>query len=159
MPSPAPANVRVVVRVRPLNDSELSLNGTLGRTNVVSLECKSNVSQTAETIAINCDSTDAGGSSSAGSKHFTFDAVHGPKSSQIEVFESVQEIVEAVTSGYNGTIVAYGQTGEYFLSDKHYHYSISHIGTQKMLNVTVGSGKSFTVFGNSVGYVFSIVWS
>jgi len=111
MPSPAPANVRVVVRVRPLNDSELSLNGNLGRTNIVTLESKSNVSQTTETIGINCDTSDAV-ISNIGLKYFTFDAVHGPKSSQSEVFESVKEIVDAVTSGYNGTIVAYGQTGK-----------------------------------------------
>ena len=123
MTAHAPANVRVIVRVRPLNDSELSLNGTLGRTNVVALESKSNGSATSETIGIHCDSADAG-SSSLGSKYFTFDAVHGPKSRQTEVFESVKEIVDAVTSGYNGTVVAYGQTG---------------------------SGKSFTVFGNNTG--------
>ncbi len=116
MPSAAPANVRVVVRVRPLNDSELSLNGNVGRTNVVALESKSNTTQTPETIGINCDTTDSG-SSSTGSKYFTFDAVHGPKSNQSEVFESVKEIVEAVTSGYNGTIVAYGQTGELYMLD------------------------------------------
>jgi kinesin family protein 5 len=121
MPIPAPANVRVIVRVRPLSDSEGSLNGTTGRTNVVSLESKSNNTQCNETIGIIGD-PDSGGPS-AGVKYFTFDAVHGPKSSQIEVFESVKEIVDAVTSGYNGTIVAYGQTG---------------------------SGKSFTVFGNSL---------
>jgi hypothetical protein len=45
------------------------------------------------------------------SKQFTFDAVHGPRSTQCEVYESVKGIIDAVTQGYNGTIVAYGQTG------------------------------------------------
>ncbi len=44
-------------------------------------------------------------------KQFTFDAVHGPRSTQCEVYESVKGIVDAVAAGYNGTIVAYGQTG------------------------------------------------
>ena len=55
---------------------------------------------------------------------FTYDAVFGTDSEQIDIFESVKGIVDAVVSGYNGTIVAYGQTG---------------------------SGKTFTIFGNEDG--------
>lgn len=46
-----------------------------------------------------------------GPKSFTFDAVYGPESNQVEVFDGVKGIVDAVCEGYNGTIVAYGQTG------------------------------------------------
>jgi DNA replication protein DnaC len=56
-------------------------------------------------------------------KQFMFDAVHGERSTQSEVYESVSGIVDAVVDGYNGTIVAYGQTG---------------------------SGKTHTVFGSGV---------
>ena len=56
-------------------------------------------------------SSDDNNTSSAYSKQFTFDAVHGPRSTQCEVYESVKGIVDAVSEGYNGTIVAYGQTG------------------------------------------------
>lgn len=55
--------------------------------------------------------TSTSSSSTSYSKQFTFDAVHGPRSTQCEVYESVKGIVDAVAKGYNGTIVAYGQTG------------------------------------------------
>jgi len=57
-------------------------------------------------------------------KKFSFDAVHGIRSTQNDIFESVKGIVDAVVGGYNGTIVAYGQTG---------------------------SGKTHTVFGSHEG--------
>jgi DNA replication protein DnaC len=44
-------------------------------------------------------------------KQYMFDAVHGERSTQGEVYDSVKGIVDAVVDGYNGTIVAYGQTG------------------------------------------------
>ena len=50
--------------------------------------------------------------------------MHGQRSSQADVYDSIKEIVNAVSSGYNGTIVAYGQTG---------------------------SGKTHTVFGQDDG--------
>jgi len=57
------------------------------------------------------------------SKQYMFDAIHGERSTQCEVYESAKGIVDAVVDGYNGTIVAYGQTG---------------------------SGKTHTVFGSGV---------
>jgi len=59
----------------------------------------------------NANISNVNGSNSSYSKQFTFDAVHGPRSTQCEVYESVKGIVDAVAEGYNGTIVAYGQTG------------------------------------------------
>ena len=59
--------------------------------------------------SMGCTSDD--NNANASIKQFTFDAVHGPKSTQCEVYESVKGIVDAVAAGYNGTIVAYGQTG------------------------------------------------
>jgi hypothetical protein len=32
-------------------------------------------------------------------KQFTFDAVHGPKSTQTDIFESVKGIVDAIAAG------------------------------------------------------------
>jgi len=64
------------------------------------------------------------GAAASNNKQFTFDAVHGTRSTQDEVYESVHGIVDSVVDGYNGTIVAYGQTG---------------------------SGKTFTVFGGENG--------
>ena len=44
-------------------------------------------------------------------KSFAFDRVFGPDSSQAEVFEQAEPIVDSVLRGYNGTIFVYGQTG------------------------------------------------
>ena len=44
-------------------------------------------------------------------RSFTYDAVFGPQSKQVQIYDSVKGIIDAVCAGYNGTIVAYGQTG------------------------------------------------
>ncbi len=165
------ANIRVLVRVRPHNHTELTERGSVGRTNVLTLDNNSKVNQsidfnsesskesnslsssssssTSATITVKgIDDNDVGNSSNSSlsgstanvrrrmttssvgytsdgdnggvlinsssnsySKQFTFDAVHGPRSTQSEVYESVKGIVDAVVQGYNGTIVCYGQTG------------------------------------------------
>ena len=46
------------------------------------------------------------------SKEYTFDGVLGQHASQAEVYQAVaQPVVDDVVRGYNGTILAYGQTG------------------------------------------------
>jgi len=124
----APANVRVIVRVRPLNDAELNKYGPIGRVNALTLDndvynCSDDLEESAKKSSFKNSTIMVGNfssgnayesdetSSSAATKRFMFDAVHGPKSTQNEVFDSVEGIVDAVASGYNGTIVAYGQTG------------------------------------------------
>ncbi|KAA0167180.1 hypothetical protein FNF31_01066 [Cafeteria roenbergensis] len=48
----------------------------------------------------------------AGKKHFTFDGVFGPESTQEDVYSrSVQPLVHSFLSGLNSSILAYGQTG------------------------------------------------
>ena len=48
----------------------------------------------------------------AGKHNFAFDAVFGPESKQVDVFQEVgTPVVKGVLDGYNGTIFAYGQTG------------------------------------------------
>lgn len=48
----------------------------------------------------------------SGKHAFTFDAIFGPSSRQIDVFKEVAvPVVSGVFDGYNGTIFAYGQTG------------------------------------------------
>lgn len=47
-----------------------------------------------------------------GKHDFTFDAIFGPDSRQVDVFKEVgAPVVKGVLDGYNGTIFAYGQTG------------------------------------------------
>eukprot|EP00767_Chilomastix_cuspidata_P004389 gnl/Chilomastix_cuspidata/4525.p1 GENE.gnl/Chilomastix_cuspidata/4525~~gnl/Chilomastix_cuspidata/4525.p1 ORF type:complete len:1009 (+),score=326.73 gnl/Chilomastix_cuspidata/4525:178-3027(+) len=46
------------------------------------------------------------------SRSFQFDNVFGPSTKQVEVFDmAARDIVEDVMRGYNGTLLAYGQTG------------------------------------------------
>ena len=46
-----------------------------------------------------------------GSKQYTFDSVFGPDSTQEEVFEDTEAMIESVLDGFNACIFAYGQTG------------------------------------------------
>ena len=66
----------------------------------------------------------ASGASSSGrlaakklaTQRFAFDRVFGPRSSQDDLFDFVKPSIEAVSRGFNATIFAYGQTGEYTFS-------------------------------------------
>ena len=163
---PAQANIRVLVRIRPPNNSEII--GGYGRSNVLTVDnavlepidfygnddnnSKKNDGATITVHALDDvsssrrrkkgfdafrsslgydnDNENVSGNNNnnnrvsigCSTKQYTFDSVHGPRSTQCEVFNSVKGIIDAVASGYNGTIFAYGQTG---------------------------SGKTHTVFGNS----------
>jgi kinesin family protein 5 len=47
--------------------------------------------------------------------NFTFDKIFTPASSQHDIFQySAASIVDDIMSGYNGTLLAYGQTGYCF---------------------------------------------
>ncbi|KAK1736390.1 kinesin family protein [Skeletonema marinoi] len=81
------------------------------------LESKSNAAAAAGSVGEESSSSSASAEGTVtiadhqqGGSSFTYDAVFGPESQQIDIFESVKGIVDAVVSGYNGTIVAYGQT-------------------------------------------------
>eukprot|EP00800_Vazella_pourtalesii_P019656 TRINITY_DN6771_c0_g1_i4.p1 TRINITY_DN6771_c0_g1~~TRINITY_DN6771_c0_g1_i4.p1 ORF type:complete len:366 (-),score=81.53 TRINITY_DN6771_c0_g1_i4:690-1787(-) len=89
-------NIRVVVRCRPMSESEMR-----SHTNIVEIE---NTSGRVTLLR----------SKSAGEqkREFTFDYVYDWNSKQIDVYlETIHPIVESVLQGYNGTIFAYGQTG------------------------------------------------
>ncbi|CAG0878873.1 unnamed protein product [Darwinula stevensoni] len=90
-------NVRVVVRVRPMNEAEVQANYE----NAVEVDsAKGSLSLMPPNKA------------SEPPKVFTFDLVFGPDSKQVDVYNSAaRPIVENVLEGYNGTIFAYGQTG------------------------------------------------
>jgi hypothetical protein len=131
--APAPANVRVLVRVRPLNGKESEGRGPHGRKNVLQIESSSrgtidftgenskehtNGSQSSVggTIIVSrapgddclsristggyaSDNASSASASLQNSRQFAFDAVHGPRSTQVDVFESIKEIVDAVAAG------------------------------------------------------------
>ena len=130
-----PSAIRVLVRVRPLNDKEsskisvLQLHSSGGASRAIDFGINVNNNSSSNESSNNDTNATTVGSSGAGEgtvsiidcgqqqqqqqqQHsFTYDAVFGPESQQRDVFESVKGIVDAVVGGYNGTIVAYGQTG------------------------------------------------
>ncbi|KAL7542988.1 hypothetical protein ACHAWF_007291 [Thalassiosira exigua] len=135
----APSNIRVVVRVRPLNERDKTLNPS----DKGVLQIKKNEGIAAPlNFGTDDDSAGRGGSGAsegtigiseqtyqavlshvgpaprrrataavAQSRSFVYDSLFGPQSTQEEIFDSVKGITEAVCGGYNGTILAYGQTG------------------------------------------------
>jgi kinesin family protein 3/17 len=118
--APAPATtktecVRVVVRCRPLNAKELAD----GRASIVRVDSgagKITLSRPADGVSGGGGDGNggSGGSSapSSSSKAFSFDAVFDHTASQSDVYaDAAAPVVDGVLAGYNGTILAYGQTG------------------------------------------------
>ena len=94
-------NVKVVVRVRPLNTSE-NKEGYRMITKVNTID---------GTIKVEIPKKDTH-SLDTPAKIFTFDTVFAPDVKQVDVYNRVaRPIVSNVLEGYNGTIFAYGQTG------------------------------------------------
>jgi kinesin family protein 3/17 len=92
-------NVRVVVRVRPLNSKEAGQ----GFRSICS------VNPIDGTVRVELPQKDQADSPA---KVFTFDNVFPPEVKQVDVYNRVaRHIVNNVLEGYNGTIFAYGQTG------------------------------------------------
>ncbi|XP_011300630.1 kinesin-like protein KIF3A [Fopius arisanus] len=91
-------NVRVVVRVRPLNGKELDGH------------CKKII----KVDRLNAELTVENPNAQQGEppKVFSFDAAFDVDSTQVDIYnETARPIVDKVLQGYNGTIFAYGQTG------------------------------------------------
>ncbi|KAI3380673.1 hypothetical protein SNEBB_004446 [Seison nebaliae] len=88
--------VKVLVRVRPMNERERSKNCK----DIVRMDSQYNQCQL---LPIEKNKT---------AKSFTFDGVYDIKSITETIYEDTASIiVDSVTEGYNGTIFAYGQTG------------------------------------------------
>ncbi|CAG5093987.1 Similar to KRP85: Kinesin-II 85 kDa subunit (Strongylocentrotus purpuratus), partial [Cotesia congregata] len=91
-------NVRVVVRVRPLNGKELEGH------------CKKIVKVDRLNSEITVENPNAAHGEPP--KVFSFDATFDDDSTQVDIYnETARPIVDKVLQGYNGTILAYGQTG------------------------------------------------
>lgn len=99
-------NIRVICRVRPVNEYELE--STNGGSDLIT-----NVLSDSE-LAVSLDRRSVTGevsSKSARVQKFEFDKVFGCSSSQEEVFEAVQPLCISFLDGFNICIFAYGQTG------------------------------------------------
>ncbi|CAC5380917.1 KIF3A [Mytilus coruscus] len=98
MPEKQDDCVRVCVRCRPLNDTEVKQGCTM---------CVK-VDEVRGSIEVNIPNSHHG----EPPKKFTFDMVFGPNSKQVDLYnQAARPIVDFVLEGYNGTIFAYGQTG------------------------------------------------
>ncbi|KNE70364.1 hypothetical protein AMAG_14504 [Allomyces macrogynus ATCC 38327] len=87
--------IRVCLRCRPFNPKEAAA----GYSRVVNFDSAASL-----TIANPKNPTDT--------KNFTFDAVFDEASEQVTVYDTTaRAIVDAVLSGFNGTVFVYGQTG------------------------------------------------
>jgi kinesin family member 5 len=87
-------NIKVVCRFRPLNEKEQQMSGNL---------CVKFLDDQTVSIISNSESSEA--------LKFTYDKVFPPTGSQESVYDvSAKPIVEAVMQGFNGTVLAYGQT-------------------------------------------------
>ncbi|KAJ3149296.1 Kinesin-like protein kif3b [Geranomyces michiganensis] len=95
-PKPSTENVIVTIRCRPFSQKEAAA----GHKKIVAID-----PQTAFISLTNPKSeTDV--------KNFTFDAAFDETCKQVEVYDSTARIiVDAVLSGFNGTVFCYGQTG------------------------------------------------
>lgn len=91
-------NVRVVVRVRPMDKLELDNDSQ----NVVQVD---KINRCITVVKPNANTNEP-------PKIYYFDNVYGEESSQIDIYiDTARPIVDKVLEGYNGTILAYGQTG------------------------------------------------
>ncbi|XP_055643245.1 kinesin-like protein KIF3A [Toxorhynchites rutilus septentrionalis] len=91
-------NVRVVVRVRPMDKNEIEA----GSQNIIKADpCNRCIT----VYKPNANSSEP-------PKVYYFDNVFGEESTQIDLYvDTARPIVDKVLEGYNGTILAYGQTG------------------------------------------------
>ena len=112
-------NIQVLLRIRPLSSRELHHSNSA----ILQFENSDDHGATVHIVDGTNSSANGGGygsdsgrknnnsNNNNGGKSYNYDAVYGPESTQVEVFDGVKGIVDAVCEGYNGTIVAYGQTG------------------------------------------------
>ncbi|KAI8912977.1 kinesin-like protein, partial [Powellomyces hirtus] len=75
---------------------------------------------------------------------FTFNAVYGSESTQSQIWEAVENVVDGVLDGFNGTILAYGQTS----SGKTY----TMLGPDWELEA---SSETYGVIPRAVQYIFA----
>lgn len=95
---PEAENIKVVVRCRPMNDTELTANYK----SIVKIKPVEGSVTLCNPSASEYDPP----------KTFTFDTVFEPYSTQLDVYNlAARPIIDNVLEGYNGTIFAYGQTG------------------------------------------------
>lgn len=91
-------NIKVVVRCHPLNEKEIKC----GHERIVDMTVDRGLIEV----------RNPNGSPPEAVKSFTFDSIYDWNSNHQDVYdETLQDLVLSVVEGFNGTIIAYGQTG------------------------------------------------
>ena len=91
-------NIKVVCRIRPFNNKEISI----GEESCINVDNNRNL-----TIKIKAESKN----SKETNFPFAFDRIFDSNSTQREIFDEVgSSVIDSVMNGYNGTMMAYGQT-------------------------------------------------
>lgn len=96
--------IQVIVRVRPMSQTDVINNGALTAEDI-------GLDPNQPAVEVHSDNT-LSCHREVGVQQFTFDRTFGPESTQEEIYEScARKVVEDILEGYNGTIFAYGMTG------------------------------------------------
>eukprot|EP00941_MAST-03F_sp_MAST-3F-sp1_P003741 g3741.t1 len=108
-------NIRVFCRVRPIVENENkgdTFHSEIDADDVKVLSFPSNDPDGKELVLSAAKEASAiGGKSERKTWRFGFDKVLKPESSQEEVFDEIEQLVQSTLDGYNVCIFAYGQTG------------------------------------------------
>ena len=92
--------IRVFARGRPMSKSELE-RGTGDACDYLD----------PTSVRISHGGKDVAGGATEDARDFVFDSVFGPDSTQEEVFEDTESLLDSVIDGFNVCVFAYGQTG------------------------------------------------
>jgi hypothetical protein len=103
------ASIQVFARFRPSNESIFKNSGknntTSGAHGKGGGALMFNIDTESNTVSSDVDPNSFGGS-----KTFHYDKVFDQSSTQQQVYQSIEPIVSGILSGFNGTILSYGQT-------------------------------------------------
>jgi Kinesin motor domain len=142
-------NIRVFVRFRPENEWERSnrdeQNDPFFRFSCIDDFSRSrSVDLTKNEVEVLGPRTDRKGlRSSRKLHHFEFDNVFTPKTSQKDIWDATEPLVQSSIDGFNVTLISYGQTGKsviYFMTLLEVHFLT--------LFAMKGSGKTYTMLGD-----------
>ncbi|KAJ3577034.1 hypothetical protein NP233_g44 [Leucocoprinus birnbaumii] len=106
-------NIRVFCRVRPILPADALSNGQqLAIEDVAAdIDYPNPDAETPNVIQLTSSTPAFSGAPRKETHTFTFDRVFPPQSSQEQVFEEIELLVQSVVDGYNVCVFAYGQTG------------------------------------------------
>jgi len=104
-------NIRVFCRVRPILPADASSSGEQLEEIGADLRFPDSDSETPNMIQLTSSTPAFSGPLRKETHTFSFDRVFPPQSSQAQVFEEIELLIQSCVDGYNVCVFAYGQTG------------------------------------------------